>query len=130
MLHISESYDHLRNQFGIEPGRSYHAADVLIGQLQALGVGLLFEIIVDFLNACHWFDFIPLAAMFEDLRRFSGLFSDASSMLSSYPTETKSEPVGHLTGGLNWENENIYYCVGMSRDACWHEPTHDGGLTS
>ena len=53
MLHISESYDHLRNQFGIEPGRSYHAADVLIGQLQALGVGLLFEIIVDFLNACH-----------------------------------------------------------------------------
>ena len=72
---------------------------------------------------------IFVAGMFEDVRKFSELTTKALIMLSSFPIETTAEPVGHLTGGLNWEDANIYYCVGLSRDACWKEPTHDGGLT-
>jgi hypothetical protein len=67
--------------------------------------------------------------MFEDIRKFSALSSSLTTVLSSFPVENQSEPVGHLTGGLNYEDANIFYCVGMSRDACWKEPTHDGGLT-
>ncbi len=41
-----------------------------------------------------------------------------------------SEPVGHLTGGLNWQYANIAYCSGVDSGLCWKEPIHDGGNTS
>jgi hypothetical protein len=42
--------------------------------------------------------------MFEDIRKFSALSSSLTTVLSSFPVENQSEPVGHLTGGLNYED--------------------------
>jgi hypothetical protein len=79
-------------------------------------------------SAKSWYFF--MLQMFDDIRKLATLASVETTVLTSVTGQT-SEPVGHLTGGLNWQYANIAYCGNViSPDTCWKEPTHDGGISS